>query len=300
MINISKNALIFIKYIFGSLFKESFYRDAINFRLSRILILYFVILFMAYMVPFTSVFSKFVSIDLVNPNNLISKKIDHVISQIPSFDIKDGKINNEDIGQITITEYQNHDDIIVFDTKELQSKTGALYFGSNGLYYNELVLSYFITNLFEIPSRNFISSNHDKVYEFLSYDNFEDISISSNYVRSLMIDILAKYDRKYILIVSLYFVIAKFFILLVQITIFTFLAIAVFGPNKQKYYKTFVLTTCAFIPYFILELVNIITYKQSFILNTYPSSFLIFLFVNFYFVRFAAKSIDKSDYEINS
>ena len=291
MINISKNILIFIKHIFGSLFKSSFYRSALNFKLSKVLLIYFFLLLLAYLIPFFSIFNKITSIDLINPENLISKKVNHWIDQLPSFNIKDGKIELQEEEKIEVMQYESNESVIVFNTKEQSQKEGAVFFTSDGLYFHDANVSAVISDLFEIPQNNFLYSSSKKDYSFVSYDNFENIDITSDFVRSVVTEIVGKYDHKYYLIVSLYFVFVNFIILLVQITIFTFLTISILGSNKLKYYKIYILTACAFIPYFILEIINILTFKQSYLLNSYPSSFIIFLLVNCYFVRFAAKSI---------
>ncbi|MBT4989335.1 MAG: DUF1189 family protein [Rickettsiales bacterium] len=291
MIKLGKTFKFLAHNIYGALFKSAFYRQAVNYKVSKVLISFFLALLVAYSLPLVNIYSKIFSIDLINPENSISKKIEHFIQQVPDFSIVDGKIQINDEGAIEIQDYQSKELLVVFNKIDAKQKEGAIFFGPEGVFIKESALKSYIINLFDLPYNDLMQKNKAPKYEYLSYSSFENIDVSSSIIRSSITSMVQTYDIKYYLMISAYFVLANFALLMAQIIIFTFLAISVLGTRKLRYRNVFVLTATAFIPYFILEVINIVTYKQSYLLNSYPYSFIIFVVINSYFVRFASLSI---------
>ncbi|MBL6785083.1 MAG: DUF1189 family protein [Rickettsiales bacterium] len=279
--------------VYGSLFKASFYRKAIDYKLKFVLLSFFTILFLAYSVPLSKIYLKIFSIDLVNPNNQISNEIDSFIQQVPKFSISEGKFDVETKEVIEIRNYNKDEVIVVFNQAKSAKPESAIFFADNGVYLEEEQIKDYVINLFDLPENNKLFGDLKENYSFVSYEQFNDIDVSSVVLRDFVTSLIAEYDLKYLFLISFYFVFANFLVLIAQITIFSFLTLTILGRYKIKYKNIFTITSVAFIPFLLLEIINIITFKQSFILNSYPYSFVVFIAVNTYFVRFAANSIVK-------
>ncbi|MBT4921538.1 MAG: DUF1189 family protein [Rickettsiales bacterium] len=290
MLKLGKQFKLVIYNIYRALFKSDFYQEVVSYKISSVLISFFMVLLLAYSLPLLNVLSKFASIDLVNPENRISKEIEGFIQQVPDFSIEAGKITiaNEEV--IQIYDYQKENILVEFSQTAVSQKEGAVFFGEEGVFIQEYAIKDYLLNLFDLPHNTVMSQNQKFQYDYLAYSEFDDIEVSSSIIRSAIINMVQTYGIKSYVLMFLYFVTANFLLLIAQIIVFSFFAITIVGKNKLKYRDIFILTASAFIPHLILETINILTYKQSYLLNSSPYSFIIFVVVNGYFVRFAVLS----------
>ena len=127
MLKLGKQFKLVIYNIYRALFKSDFYQEVVSYKISSVLISFFMVLLLAYSLPLLNVLSKFASIDLVNPENRISKEIEGFIQQVPDFSIEAGKITiaNEEV--IQIYDYQKENILVEFSQTAVSQKEGAVF-----------------------------------------------------------------------------------------------------------------------------------------------------------------------------
>ena len=277
----------FISKLYGLLFSSDFYNEILKKKLSEVILPFLVIFFLAYLVPVYYIYKQIVTIDLLTPQNQLSQEIIDFIDQIPQGEVRNGELilTNEQIYQI----YKNStQDVLVEINKEKKNNSGfqgALLLAFDGIYYHEYKTITFFLNLFDVPFNPAVL-NKSQQYNYISYKDLPVFSFSRDIIIDELNILLKEYKQiknffKFVVFLTL----PTFVEILFKIFIFSIFLGLILGNKQLKLKQNFKLTAAIFMPYVLFEAIDIMFFKQSYLMNVTPYSTIFFIIVNGYFIN---------------
>lgn len=286
MITYQPNFSKFHDKIIGSVFYLDFYRYIRKVSFKEIIFFYLLLYLIAYSVPIIKSWQS-----LKQEHNNLTIFLDEVLQDFPLLEFAEGKMVTDIKQEI----YHNNFSfpIISIDNKQNYSSTqnasAVVNFYADSFTLNESLLFKIILNKIGIGTEN-----NQKLENFTNTHNYtygqESFSLDKDLVRELASKNLDISSGSFLFFtfsliafeVFFTFVRALFFAL------FIFLNIRKINLNFSISYR---LALAALIPSSCLNLINIVTLWNSYLLNSANISFLIFLAINLYFCFFSIKSL---------